>query len=146
MAHSKSKNWIHLIIGVKNREPLLNMAVEAYIHNQLRQQLIGMNCYVDSINGIADHVHLLFLLHPQKALSEVVKQIKGANSHALNQSDLMREKFAWAVGYGAFSVSESGVPTVRKYIQNQKEHHRKKTYEEEYQAFLHLHRLEDENG
>ena len=139
MAYSKSKNWIHLIFGTKNREPLITANAEHFIHEQLRRQLIQLNCPVDSINGMSEHIHILFLLHPQKALSEVVKQLKGATSHAINQTDLLPNKFAWAVGYAAYSVSESGVATVRKYIQNQKEHHRVKTYKGEYQAFLRLH-------
>ncbi|MBX2930034.1 MAG: IS200/IS605 family transposase [Saprospiraceae bacterium] len=146
MAHSKSKNWIHLIFSTKNRGPLITAEVEPAIHEQLRHQFIKMNCPVDTINGISDHVHILFLLHPQKALSDVVKQVKGASSHFVNHSDLMPYKFAWGVGYAAYSVSESGVPAVRKYIQNQKEHHRKRSFEEEYQAFLRLHGLENEDG
>jgi putative transposase len=146
MAHSKSKNWIHLIFSTKNRESLITQEAEPFIYGQLRDQLIQMNCPVDTINGISDHIHLLFLLHPQKALSEVVKQLKGASSHSINQSDILSIKFAWGVGYAAYSVSESGVPAVRKYIQNQKEHHRKRSFEEEYQSFLKLHGLDRDNG
>lgn len=103
-----------------------------------------MNCYVDSVEGVADHVHLLFLLHPQKSLSEVVKQVKGASAHARNQTDVLKVKFAWAVGYAAFSVSESAVHVVRSYIANRKEHYRKRTFEQEYQEFLILHGLSGE--
>ncbi len=149
MAHSKSKNWVHLIFGTKHREPLITPEAEPFIHENLRQQLRSMNCPLVAINGMYEHIHMLFLLHPQKALSEVVKQVKGGSSHAINQSGILPYKFAWATGYAAFSVSESGVHTVKRYIQNQKEHHKNRNFEAEYQAFLRLHGLdnrEDENG
>lgn len=149
MAHSKSKNWVHLIFVTKYREPLITPAAEPFIHESLRRQLLGMNCPVEAINGMHEHIHILFLLHPQKALSDVVKQVKGGSSHAINQSNLLPYKFTWATGYAAFSVSESGVPIVKKYIQNQKEHHKKRNFDKEYQAFLKVHGLdvwEDENA
>ncbi|MEY3050523.1 MAG: hypothetical protein RLY31_308 [Bacteroidota bacterium] len=150
MAHSLSKNWIHLIFSTKNRAPLITPSAERFIHEQLRHQLISMNCPVDCINGISDHVHLLFLLHPQKALSGVVKQLKGVSSQVINQSNLIPFKFTWGVGYAAFSVSESGVPVVRRYIRYQKEHHRKRSFDSEYLDFLKLHGVETdvkkENG
>lgn len=108
-----------------------------------------MQCHVETINGMREHVHLLFLLSPQKTLSEVVKQVKGGSSHAINQSGLLVNKFAWGTGYAAFSVSESSVSVVKKYIVHQKEHHKKRVFEIEYQEFLRLHGLEeegDENG
>jgi len=128
MAHSKCKNWIHLIFRTKNSEALISSKVEAYIHGQLKHQLIKMKCPIDSINGMSDHIHILFLLHPQKSLSEVVKQLKGGSSYAINQSDKLSRKFAWSVGYAAYSVSESVVPIVRRYIRNQKEHHKKRSF------------------
>lgn len=144
MAHSKSKNWIHLTFCTKYRLPIITATVEPIIHGMLRQELVKMHCQVNSINGTADHVHVLFLLTPQKSLSEVVKQIKGASSHAINQSGLLPDGFAWSVGYGAFSVSESAVKSVRAYILNQKKHHNIRDSEQEYRDFLRLHGLAGE--
>ena len=89
-----------------------------------------------------DHVHCLFLLNPQKSISEVIKQIKGSSSHFINQSNLAIGKFAWQTGYGAFSVSESVVEKVYRYILNQKKHHQKKSFQQEYDAFLKLYGFE----
>jgi len=67
-----------------------------------------------------DHIHCLFLLNPQKSISEVIKQIKGSSSHYVNQTNLISQKFAWQTGYAAYSVSESVLEKTFSYIQNQK--------------------------
>ncbi len=90
------------------------------------------------INGMPDHIHCLFLLNPQKSIAEVIKQIKGSSSHFINQNNLISEKFAWQTGYAAYSVSESVVDKVFQYIKNQKHHHTKKTFQEEYNEFIDL--------
>lgn len=74
----------------------------------------------------------------------VVKQIKGGSSYTINQAEWVPFKFEWSVGYAAYSVSESGVPSVRRYIKNQKEHHRKRSTQEEWDEYLRLHGLSDE--
>ena len=88
------------------------------------------------INGMADHIHILFLLNQNHSIADVFKQIKGNSSHWINQQNFMTSKFAWQIGYGAFSVSESMVKEVEKYIRNQKEHHKKITFREEYELFI----------
>lgn len=101
------------------------------------------NCPVRIINGMPDHIHCLFLLSPQKSIADVVKQIKGGSSHYVNQNDLIVEKFAWQTGYAAFSVSKSVVERVFQYIKNQKEHHQKKTFQQEYDDFIKIYQLEN---
>ncbi|MEZ4927643.1 MAG: IS200/IS605 family transposase [Saprospiraceae bacterium] len=146
MAHSKAKNWIHLVFCTKNREHFITPKAEPKIHQYLRDELRNMKCPVDSLNGMSEHIHILFLLHPQKSLSQVVRQLKGGSSHAINYSNLLPCKFAWSLGYAAYSVSESGVSAVRRYIQNQKEHHRKRSFIREYQEFLSLHGFDDDKN
>ena len=92
-----------------------------------------------------DHVHCLFLLNPQKSISEVIKQIKGSTSHFINEQNLTKEKFAWQTGYAAYSVSESVTKKVFEYIRSQKQHHSKKTFQQEFDEFLKLYGL-SENG
>ena len=94
----------------------------------MKGQLIELGCLVRIINGMQDHVHLLFLLNPQKALTDVLKQVKGNTSHWINEQDLIKEKFAWQNGYAAYSVSESQLGKVYNYILNQKQHHKMKTF------------------
>ncbi len=88
-----------------------------------------------------DHIHCLFLLNPQKSVTEVIKQIKGSSSHYFNHNNLILEKFAWQVGFATFSVSESVVEKVFQYIENQKKHHQKMTFLQEYEEFIKLYGL-----
>lgn len=88
-----------------------------------------------------DHVHVLFLQNPQKSISDLIKQIKGSSSHFMNREELILEKFAWQTGYASFSVSESQLAVVYNYIKNQKQHHLKENGQEEFDEFVKLHRL-----
>lgn len=141
MSHSKTKLWIHAVFSTKNRQPFIRKTARFSIHHLVRQQFIDQGCHVDSLNGIADHVHVLFLLNPQLAVSEVVKHVKGGSSYEINRQNLIPEKFSWQTGYGAFSVSESQVERVRQYIANQEQHHHQMTFAEEYRRLMNHHGL-----
>lgn len=146
MPHSYSKIWIHTIWSTHERLPLISSKIESELFQFISQQLIEQGCPVRIVNGSTDHVHCLFLLNLQKSVSELVKQVKGSSSHFINQSNLIAEKFAWQMGYSAFSVSESGVEKVFEYIKKQKEHHRKVTFQQEYENFLRVYNIERGNG
>ncbi len=115
MAHSLTQLWIHVIFSTKDRVPLIDPAIEKKVYQHLTSQLLELGCTVRRINGISDHVHILFRLNPVKSLADVVKQIKGATSHFINDKNLISQKFSWQTGYGAFSVSESNVNRVDLY-------------------------------
>jgi putative transposase len=136
MSHSKSKIWVHAVFATKDRYPIIQPNIQSAVYDELRQQLIDSGCFVDCIGGVADHVHLLFLLNPKKSIADILKQIKGGSSHAFNQVNLTSTRFAWQTGYGAFSISESHVQRVRAYILNQEEHHRTITFMDEYRRFM----------
>ena len=138
MPHSYNKIWIHAIWATKERMPIIHSNIEYKIHQFIYEQLRAQGCLVRIINGMPDHIHCLFLLSPQKSIAEVIKQIKGSSSHYVNQNDLTSKKFAWQTGYAAYSVSESVVEKVFQYIKTQKEHHQKKSFLQEYEAFLKL--------
>ena len=138
MSHSKVKIWIHGILGVKNRENLINNKIENKVHNFIKKQFIDLGCYVEEINGTTDHVHVIFLLNPQRTVSEIFKQVKGAVSHEINSTNLIKERFSWQVGYGGFSISESKVDESKSYVLKQKQHHKKMTFKEEYDKFMKL--------
>ena len=144
MPHSFNKIWIHAIWATKERIPLINSTFEQQVYHYISEQLSEQGCPVRIINGMPDHVHCLFLLSPQKSIAEVIKQIKGSSSHYNNQNNFMSEKFAWQTGYAAYSVSESVVEKVFQYIKNQKRHHQKKNFQQEYNEFLRLYGLEPE--
>jgi putative transposase len=143
MPHSFNKIWIHAIWSTKDRHQLIVPKIEARVHDHLRSQFIESGCQVRIINGMPDHVHALFLLNPQKAMTDIIKQVKGISSHFINENDFLERKFAWQVGYAGFSVSESAVEKVFKYISNQKTHHAKKTFQQEYDDFLRLYGFEN---
>jgi len=90
----------------------------------------------------ADHVHALIDLPTKYSIEETMKLLKGASSHWINQERIIAAKFSWGRGYGAFSVSQSNVKDVAKYIANQEEHHRRKTFAEEYEKFVRVYGLE----
>ncbi|WP_324721209.1 IS200/IS605 family transposase [Salinimicrobium sp. HB62] len=143
MPHSYNKIWIHAIWSTKDRRPFIIKPIETQIYDFINKEFKEMGCQEKIINGMPDHIHCLFLLNPQKSIAEVIKQIKGSSSHYINSNNLTYEKFAWQTGYGAFSVSESAVEKVFRYILNQKEHHRTKTFQKEYEEFLKLYRFEN---
>ena len=122
---------------------MIHESFEEKLHTHIKQHLENdFNCGVRTIGGTADHVHILFLLDPDHAMKDIIKNIKGESSHWVNQQNFTRMKFAWQVGYGAFSVSESNLKTVEEYIQHQKEHHKKKTFMDEYSEFMSKHSLQ----
>jgi len=144
MSHSFNKIWIHAIWATKERIPLIDQNIEQKVFQFITEQLCELGCPVRIINGMPDHIHCLFLLNPQKSISEVIKQIKGSSSHYINQNNLIADKFAWQTGYAAYSISESVVEKVFNYIKNQKSHHQKKSFHQEYEEFLQLYGLENE--
>ena len=144
MPHSFNKIWIHAIWATKERKPFVHQNIEQKVHHFISEQLSELGCPVRVINGMPDHIHCLFLLNPQKSIAEVIKQIKGSSSHFINQNNLTGEKFSWQTGYAAYSVSESVVEKVYQYIKNQKAHHHKHTFQQEYDQFLKLYGFENE--
>ena len=144
MPHSFNKIWIHAIWSTKDRHPFIHSNVEHKIYHFISEQFREQGCPVSIINGMPDHLHCLFLLNPQKSIAEVIKQIKGSSSHYINQNNLIVDKFSWQTGYAAYSVSESVVDKVHNYIHNQKQHHAKKTFQQEYDEFIKLYGLDNE--
>lgn len=146
MSHSFTKIWIHGIFSTKNKTPLINSNYESelyfYIKNKIENDL---ECKLIKINGTADHIHILFLLNSNFSIKQFFHDIKGASSHWVNQNDFINQKFAWQIGYAAYSVSESQLSKVEKYIDIQKEHHKKITFEEEFNKFMLKYGLENKN-
>ncbi len=123
--------------------PIMTADIESKIHKIISDQLHELGCPLRIINGMPDHIHCLFLLNSQKSIAEVMKQIKGSSSHTINLSDLLKQKFSWQTGYAAFSVSESVAERVYHYIKNQKAHHQKKTFQNEYNNFVKVNGLQN---
>jgi len=134
--HSYTKLWTHIIWETLNREKLLNekagKTVSEYLFNYSKDKNIFMK--INYVNP--EHVHSLIDLPTNLSMENTVKLFKGSSSHYINQEGIVSGKFSWGRGYAAFSVSESQVEKVAKYIRNQKEHHRVKSYAEEYELFM----------
>ena len=131
MSHSLARIWVHIVFGTKFRQPLLKREFRGALYAHLRQTFAQLKCRVLIINGTADHVHALAMLPRNLSLATLMQSIKGESSHWINRCSFLPSPFSWQVGYGAFSVSESIVPTVQAYIQRQEKHHRAMDYEEE---------------
>lgn len=129
------KIWIHFIWATKNREKLISRDLKPILFDHIKENAKSKDIYIDHINGIEDHVHLLISLKGDQSPSKVAFLIKGESSHWVNQQKLTRRKFEWQNEFIALSVSESIVPKVREYIRNQEKHHKKKSFKEEYDSF-----------
>jgi REP element-mobilizing transposase RayT len=137
MAQSLSRIWIHLIISTKNRFPFLNdKTLRTHMHAYLAKMLREQDCETQIVNGVEDHVHALFALSRTHSISSVVKEIKRTSSSWAKEVSPKVQKFRWQRGYGAFSVSQSNLDDVIRYIENQEEHHKRVTFQDEYRAFL----------
>ena len=141
MPQSLARLHLHLIFSTKNRERLLTDAIRADLHAYMATVLQNFGCPPVLINSVADHVHILFELARTVTVSAAVDEVKKSSSKWIKTQGPEFAGFAWQAGYGAFAVSESNVPAVRQYIGGQAEHHRQKTFQEEYRAFLERHNL-----
>jgi len=142
MANTYSSIFYHFVFSTKNRENWIDTEIEhrvwAYIGGITRKH----NCTGIQIGGIEDHIHALILSPPRYSPSQIAQFLKGESSKWIHEEFPKMAKFGWQDGYSAFSVSKSVVPKVVRYIENQREHHQSKTFEEEYSDLLELHEID----
>ena len=140
--HSYSRLWTHLIWETLSREPMLNKRAAAKASRFLNTYALKKGIYM-KINYVnADHTHALIDLPTNICIEDVIKLLKGSSSHWINQNRIIKGKFFWGRGYGAFSVSHSDVERVARYIADQERHHRRQTFAEEYALFVERYGLE----
>ena len=130
------KIWIHAVWTTKNRATLLDKRIRQTVFEHIHQNAMVKDIFIDIVNGYSEHVHCLFRLKNDQTISKVMQLIKGESSFWVNQHKLTRIKFQWQDECFAVSVSESQVSAVRKYIQNQEEHHSEKSFTQEYDEFI----------
>ena len=128
--------WIHVVWSTKNRVPSLLKSTRQKIFQHIKDNGKLKNIHVDFVNGHIDHVHCLISLKATQDIATIVQLLKGESSYWVNKHQLLPEALEWQDDYFAVSVSESGVNAVREYIKNQEEHHKKKTYKQEYNEFI----------
>lgn len=142
MGQSLVKNYIHIIFSTKLRAPLILESIENELYSYIGGICKQLECYPVKIGGYIDHIHILCMLSKKIPLMKLLEEIKAHSSKWIKTKDDTLKKFYWQNGYGAFSVNPYEVDKVIAYIENQKEHHRKKTFQDEYRAFLKKYNVE----
>lgn len=131
---SINKVAIHAVWGTKNRYPFLTDEIRLKICKHIFANAKENKIYIDTIDGYTEHLHCLFYLNPTISLSKTMQLIKGESSIWMKKNLIEMKSFAWAVDYYAASVSESHIERVRRYIKNQKAHHQKISFKDEYEG------------
>ena len=140
MPQSLSRVVVHLIFSTKNRQPLLKDAgVRDELYRYAAKTLSTLDCTPIKINGIEDHIHFLFGLSRNHAIKKIVGEIKSDNSKWIKTKGDEYKDFYWQAGYGIFSVSESKVAEVKRYIEDQQQHHQKMSFQDEFRRICERH-------
>ena len=142
MGQSLVKNYVHIVFSTKHRQELILPPVEEELHAYLGGTCKKLECQPIKVGGYTDHVHILCMLSKKIALMKLLEEVKSHSSKWIKTKGEAYENFYWQDGYGAFSVNPAEIDVVVNYIANQKEHHRKKTFQEEYRAFLKKYEVE----
>jgi len=142
MPQSLAKVYLHLVFSTKNRERVLTDAIRSRLHSYMGGILHGLGCSPVEINTEPDHAHLLFLMSRTETIANVVGQVKKSSNDWLREQSPEFAEFFWQAGYGIFSVSQSSVEEVRAYICNQREHHQRVSFQDEFRAFLKRYEVE----
>ncbi len=136
MSNTYTQLYIHFVFAVKYRQATIEEEWEDRLQKYITGIVQNNGHKLLAINTMPDHLHLFVGLNPKQSISELMRLIKGDSSEFINKEVLTKRKFYWQEGYGAFSNSRSQIDGVVKYILNQKEHHSKKTFREEYLEIL----------
>jgi putative transposase len=136
MPQSLSSILIHLVFSTKHREHFITSNIESELHSYLATIFREFNSPAISINGTTNHVHVLFALSRTVTIADLVEEVKKRSSKWIKTKAIECQNFQWQTGYGAFSIGQSNVAALKRYIADQKEHHRHRSFEDEYRSFL----------
>jgi putative transposase len=136
MGQSLVKNYLHIIYSTKHRQPFIHEQVQPELYSYFGGICNKLECYPVKIGGHLDHVHILCLLSKKIALMKFIEELKSHSSKWIKTKGVDLQNFYWQDGYGAFSVYPDEIDIVASYIENQKEHHSKKTFQDEYREVL----------
>jgi REP element-mobilizing transposase RayT len=142
MPQSLSSILIHLVFSTKNRDPLIKPAIETDLHKYMATIFKNHNCPSLLIGGTDDHVHILFSLSRTDTVADLVEDVKTSTSKWIKQTGPDASEFHWQSGYGAFSIGQSNVPSLKRYIANQKEHHRRGSFQDEFRTLCSRYNVE----
>jgi len=132
MSSTFSQIYIQIVFAVKGRKSLIHQAWEEELYKYITGIVHHKNQKMLAINGMPDHIHIFIGMKPTCCLSDLVREIKKSSNEFIKEKQFLKSKFEWQEGYGAFSYSHSSIDNVVKYILNQKEHHKKKKFKDEY--------------
>jgi len=127
-----SQVYIHMVFSPKGRECCIYEEIQEEVYSYISRIVTNKNHKSIAVNGMPDHIHILAGLNTSISISDLVRDIKRSSTLYINNQKLINKKFQWQEGYGAFSYSRSQLPNIYNYINNQKIHHRSKTFKEEY--------------
>ncbi len=136
MANTYTQLYIQLVFSVKFRDNLIEESIREEVQKYISGIISNHGHKSLAIYCMPDHSHILIGLSPKQSLSDLVRDIKASSSKWINEKKLTKTHFQWQNGYGAFTYGKTQLPTITDYILNQKEHHRKRTFKEEYIGFL----------
>ncbi len=136
MAQSLSQVYVHITFSTKNRAFLIDGDIENELYSYLAEICNNLKCNAKKVGGYKDHIHILCLLSRQITQSDLLEKIKKHSSKWIKTKGEKYKNFYWQEGYGIFSVNPSEIDKVVEYIENQKKHHTKKTFQQEFLAFL----------
>jgi REP element-mobilizing transposase RayT len=136
MANTYTQIHIQAVFAVQDRQSLINNDWKVELYKYITGIIQNNGHKVLHINGIPNHIHILFGMRPTQSLSDLMKQVKQDSSKWINSKGFLNGKFSWQAGYGAFSYSKSEVPNVINYIKNQEQHHKTVTFQDEYLQLL----------
>lgn len=142
MADTYTQLYIQLVFAVKGRASLIKEEWEDELYKYITGIVQNRRHKMLAINGMPDHIHIFVGLNPADSISDLVREIKKSSNSFINEQKFTKVSFQWQSGFGAFSYSRSALDNVVNYIKNQKEHHRKKTFREEYLEFLKRYAIE----
>ena len=137
------KVLIHYIWSTKNRGHLITKEIKPLLLSHIKENSLKKGIFIETLNCVSDHIHLLVSLGREQTIAKTAMLIKGESSFWANREKNLKNKFEWQDEYIALSVSYSAIEKVRVYILNQEQHHKKKTFSEEYNEFLKAHDFED---
>jgi REP-associated tyrosine transposase len=136
MANTFSQIYIQTVFAVENRQSLITPDFREDLYKYITGIVRNQGQKLIAINGMPDHVHILIGLKPAMALADLVREIKADSTNFINQEKLVRGRFNWQEGYGAFSYGHSQLDSIIRYIQNQERHHRRQSFKDEYMTLL----------
>jgi putative transposase len=142
MGQSLVRNVLHITFSTKYRQELIFPPFETELHRYLGGICARLDCQPIIVGGYTDHVHILCFLSKKIALMKLMEELKSHSSKWMKTKDESLQNFYWQDGYGAFSVNPKEIDIVVKYIENQHEHHKKKSFKDEYRAFLKQYNME----